>query len=184
MAIIVSRMVGVDTTANQPAALAVNRLYLSTTAGDALYLPLFDDGAAWQPWRANISIPLFTAEGASVVARNFVPGNLAAYQPFGGANNLGKQSLSFYRFRQARLYARANVTALNGITLKVRDLTNGQNIGAIATIATGAWTDYLGAWTALNAATYVGDAFFEVQGQSIANVADHADFGTITLELR
>jgi len=184
MAIITSRAVGVDTTANQPAAATANRLYVHTTSGSKLYLPEIDDGAAWQPWRANVPYLMFSVH-TTAATWNVDPGGIGTYLSFDTTNQANLHNLDFTRFRQGRIIARCSNSALSSgsILVKIVDITNTQDLTpAVTFLANGLWATRVSAWQALNSATYAGDAIFEIQG--LSGMGDALAVGTISLELR
>jgi hypothetical protein len=177
VAIIVSRAVGVDTTANQPAAATANRLYVHTTSGSKLYLPEIDDGAAWQPWRSNFSLPIITPTGTALSVTTG-----AAYADiFGGA---GSMLLDFTRFRQARITAWVALQiGSTSATVKAVDITNTQDITGTFTVNSTTASRKTTSWGNLNSATYAGDASFDIEAlQGVG--ADVVKFFSLQLELR
>ena len=181
MAIITSWAIGVDTTANRPAAATAGRVYLPTTSGSNYLSPEYDTGAAWVKWRANIQINLWDSHAATV--RTITPSTSPTFDNWGGTNQVNQMVLDFTRFSEARLIVRyGNVNALGSITMRCRDLTNSVNIGNTPSLTSASWTTDIGAWTALNAST-TGDIPFCIQISAVT-AGDQADVGHIALELR
>lgn len=179
MAIITSRAVGVDTTANQPAAATANRLYVHTTSGSKLYLPEIDDGSAWQPWRANFCHDHYM----TVAGQAFAPG--AAFSAFGGATSPVRSKLDFTRFRQGRIIARGQLNSgiMTQVDLKFQDTTNGQALTNTVAFTSATISTQTSVWLNLNSATFGGDAEFECQGVETA-IGDAVTLHRLTLELR
>jgi hypothetical protein len=107
--------------------------------------------------------------------------------PLGGGNQINYHKLDFSPYREARVTVRGRNTVLSAgnVDFLVYDVTNTQNItSATANFPnSGAFLTKTSVWASLNAATYAGDAEFELR---VANGAagDNFDVGTVILELR
>lgn len=179
MAIITSWAVGVDTTANQPAAATAGRLYVHTTSGSKLYLPEVDDGSNWQPLRANTPIPVVTPTGLVVIT--FTTG--AAYADVCSGN--GSMLMDFTRFRQARLTGwMAIQIGSTSCKVKAVDITNAQDMTGTVTVNNTTAARYTTSWTNLNSATYAGDASFDIEAQEGPATGDVLKIYSLQLELR
>lgn len=107
--------------------------------------------------------------------------------PLGGGNQINYHKRDFSPYREARVHVRGRNRALSAgnVDFLVYDVTHSQNITP-ATAAfpnDGNFYEKSSAWGSLNAATYAGDAEFELQ---VANGAagDLFDVGTVELEVR
>jgi hypothetical protein len=183
MGIIISRAVGVDDIANRPGATTNGRLFADNATGtDTTYAMWVDDGANWQPVRSNTPVTIYGSTGVSV-AWTLVAG---AGESFGGGNQINRHKINFERFRQGRIWVVASnrLVSAAAVDFKIVDITNTQDItGTVSFPKDAAWYGLSSTWAALNAATYAGDAEFEMQCAA-GSGGDVIDFGTIMLELR
>jgi hypothetical protein len=94
--------------------------------------------------------------------------------------------LDFSSYTEARLHARCKSRAINAsaTAIKIVDITNSKDVTNTSSFTNdGNWHTQTTLWRALDAATIVGLATFELEG-SAGSSTDILDVGTVILELR
>jgi hypothetical protein len=162
-------------TADIPAAGDTGAHGFDTTS--TILRPYYDDGTNLVPWRSNFSLTVFGA-AANAVAHSYT--TTAAYASI----FTGSMFMDFTRFRQARItmWAAIQIGSTNA-TVKAVDTTNTQDMTGTVDVNNTTPQRFTSSWNNLNAATYAGDAAFEIQAlQGVA--ADVLKVYSLQLELR
>jgi hypothetical protein len=130
-------------------------------------------------WRDRTELVTIFAHPTQVP---WTPG--AAYAPFQSSSSECSLTRSFKPYREARIIVRGKLTiGSTQVDVKIVDTTNSQNMTGIVSFTSTTISTMVGTWTALNSATYAGDAAFEAQ--AIETVAgDSLRVNMIALELR
>lgn len=126
----------------------------------------------------NTSVTLY----AGAALNNYV--TTASYAAVFGTDSPTRMKMDFSGYREARIILRGSiqVASVSG-DVKIRDITNSQDITGTVTLNSTTVSTLTGGWTSINSATYAGDAEFEAQAiQGVA--ADVLRFENIQLELR
>jgi len=188
MAIITSRSVGVDTTANKPAAATAGRMYLPTTAGSNYLNPEYDTGAGWVPWRANTLVSLYNYHDVSTAV---TATNAAWTTVFDATHFQTRTRMDLNRFRECRLIVIANLQpGSTSVDVRLYDVTNSAVMSNTLSFTSTTVAHKMTTWYTLGATTYQGtgtELYTDFEAQVTDPDEGHADnikFARIDVEFR